>query len=145
MRWNRFGALVFFGLFLALGAGVAHAADAPKDPAARKKVWLESEFRCRAISTTKMRKCRLETKDEKVTLAFSKADITCTVEFDDGGDPARLVDCAGKWLKVPKTNALKRAKRRPIWSGSKKDWTWKSDGETYCCPGMWIEAPKPLQ
>jgi hypothetical protein len=79
-----------------------------------------------------------------VTIAFPASDITCAVEFDENGDPAKLVECRGKWLKVPETATLKRSKKRPVWSGSRKGWTWREDGQEYCCPGVWLEAPKAL-
>jgi hypothetical protein len=92
-----------------------------------------------------MRTCRIEQKEGRPTLAFPMAEITCVVEFGEDGNPARLVECQSGWLVVPKTNALRRAKKQPIWTGSRSGWRWKEDGQEYCCPGMWLEAPKSLR
>lgn len=139
-------------LVVALGALAEEtAAPPPTAPSggaaaeARRKVWLASEFRCRAISTTRMRPCRIETKDGRSRLTFPKSEITCTVGFDEAGDPTHLTECRGDWLDMPETNELRRAKKQPIWTGSRKGWRWKEDGEEYCCPGLWIEAPKALR
>ena len=140
-------ALAAFVLFV--GGRQLWAADAPEAPgtaaAERKQTWLDSEFRCRAISTMKLRTCRFEQKEEKVTITFPNADITCAVEFDEHGDPSRLTGCRSSWLKIPATAKLRKSKKRPVWSGSHKGWTWRDSGEAYCCPGMWITAPKALR
>jgi len=31
------------------------------------------------------------------------------------------------------------------WSGSHSGWRWPNDGEAYCCPGVWLEAPSALR
>lgn len=110
--------------------------------------WLERDFRCRAISTMRYRTCRFESADDgRVRLRFPHADITCDdVVFDAEGDPSALNDCHGRWLRVPRDNPLTRvddprsADTRRAWAGSTHGWRW-GDGETYCCPGMWILEP----
>jgi hypothetical protein len=107
----------------------------------KKYRWLHEPFRCRAISTVRMRPCRFEQTREGISLSFM-GDIRCAdVRFDDNGDPAELLDCQCDWLHIPADNPLKKAKNQNIWSGSHGGWRWKSDGEPYCCPGMWIEGP----
>ena len=71
------------------------------------------------------------------------ADITCQdVRFDENGDPAELIECKGAWIRVPQNNPLTRKSNERIWYGSGSRWFWKSDGERYCCPGMWLQAPE---
>ncbi|MCP4600917.1 MAG: hypothetical protein GY847_10375 [Proteobacteria bacterium] len=112
----------------------------------RKKVWLEETFRCRAISTTRLRKCRFEKTESGNRLRFKKADITCKdAVFDENGDPIMLTGCRSNWLKIPAKNKLKSDRAKKLWSGSFKGWKWKSDKEKYCCPGIWLEAPAALQ
>lgn len=112
---------------------------------ARKRAWLTEEFRCRAISTVRFRKCRFEETGTGHRLAFQKRDVVCDdVSFDENGDPRELVGCRSSWLKVPASNRLKTDRNRTVWSGSHKGWRWKGDGERYCCPGLWLEAPKSL-
>lgn len=118
--------------------------------------WLDRDFSCRAISTTRYRTCRFEVADDgRVRLRFRHADITCEdVRFDEAGDPAALNDCRARWLRIPRDNPLVRADdardptARRAWAGSTHGWRWTSDGEAYCCPGLWIlepreEAPPP--
>ena len=110
----------------------------------RRDAWLNEPFRCRAISTTKMRGCKFESHDGGYRLKFQVSDVVCEdVEFDASGDPSRLIDCVGGWLRVPRNNTLKKAKRQELWSGSHRGWKWK-DGSKYCCPGMWLEPPRSL-
>jgi hypothetical protein len=110
----------------------------------RRDAWLNERFRCRAISTTKLRGCKFERLDGGYGLKFQVSDVVCEdVEFDASGNPSRLIGCAGAWLRVPRNNTLKKAKRQDVWSGSHRGWKWK-DGSKYCCPGMWLVPPKSI-
>jgi hypothetical protein len=122
-------------------------APALADPAAlRRDAWTTSRFRCRAISTTRLRTCRFERTETGWSITFPVADLTCgEVVFDAAGDPSELRSCSSKWLRVPATAALRRSRAGDVWSGSHAGWRWPSDGETYCCPGLWIEAPEALR
>ncbi len=116
-----------------------------KEAVERQKTWLTEPFRCRAISTVRFRRCQFEATDKGHRLKFQKKDVVCNdVEFDDNGDPRKLVGCRSSWIKIPANNTLRPDKNRKIWSGSHKGWRWKGDGERYCCPGIWLEAPSSL-
>jgi hypothetical protein len=121
--------------------------DRPAGPSAadvRRSAWLENPFRCRAISTTRLRTCRFERKDGAISITFPVADLTCReVIFDGDGDPQELRRCASRWIKVPSVIRLRRG-ANDLWSGSHSGWRW-GDGEAYCCPGAWIEAPAALR
>jgi len=119
----------------------------PTDDAARRRdAWTSSRFRCRAISTTRLRTCRMERAENGFSITFPIADLTCDeVVFAANGDPAELRGCASKWLRVPKTIALARSRGGDVWSGSHSGWRWPGDGEKYCCPGVWLEAPAALR
>ncbi|MBN2804090.1 MAG: hypothetical protein JXR91_13430 [Deltaproteobacteria bacterium] len=111
----------------------------------RRDAWLNEEIRCRAISTVRLRKCRFVKNESGYSLSFQN-DVKCSdVEFDENGDPSLLKGCYSNWLKIPSSNKLKKGKGQPIWSGSHSGWWWKGDKEKYCCPGIWLEAPKSLQ
>jgi hypothetical protein len=113
--------------------------------ARRRAAWLAEPFRCKAISTTKLRGCRFEAHAGGHRLKFQVADVVCEdVEFDAAGDPARLVGCRAGWLVMPRDVDLTRARGQEVWSGSHGGWRWH-DGERYCCPGLWLEAPKSLR
>ncbi len=132
---------------LAKSPPVKPAADAPapaEDRAAvNRDAWLTGTFRCRAISTVKFRKCRFKKADSGYSLKFQN-DIRCKdVEFDEKGHPAKLLGCRSNWLKIPRNNKLKKLKRQNIWVGSRSGWSWEN-GEKYCCPGIWLEAPAEL-
>lgn len=116
-----------------------------EDEASRRRdAWLNETFRCKAISTTKLRRCKFERHDGGYRLKFQVSDVVCEgVEFDASGNPSRLIDCVGAWLRVPRNNTLKKAKRQDVWSGSHRGWKWK-DGSKYCCPGLWLQPPKSL-
>lgn len=106
--------------------------------------WLDEPFRCRAISTTRYRRCRFALQDDgRVRVRFPLNSVTCDdVVFDAEGDPSELNDCHSSWLRLPENNPLTPARGpRPAWAGSTRGWRWRSDGETYCCPGLWIMAP----
>lgn len=110
----------------------------------RREEWLNEPFRCKAISTTKLRRCRFEAHDGGHRLKFQVSDVVCQdVEFDEEGNPSRLLDCAGAWLRVPRDNTLQKARGQDTWSGSHRGWKWR-DGSKYCCPGLWLEAPDSL-
>lgn len=110
----------------------------------RRDAWLNEPFRCKAISTTKLRRCKFERLDGGHRLKFQVSDVVCEdVEFDASGNPSRLIGCVGAWLRVPRNNTLKKAKRQDVWSGSHRGWKWK-DGSVYCCPGLWLEPPKSI-
>ncbi len=112
----------------------------------RKAAWLGETFRCRAISTTRFRKCRFEETGDGIRIRFKKADIACDeVVFDENGDPKTLNKCRSNWLRIPSKNPLRTDSARKVWSGSKKGWRWKSDRQPYCCPGIWLEAPPSLR
>ncbi len=119
--------------------------DYLEDEASRRRdAWLNEPFRCKAISTTKLRGCKFERLDGGHRLKFQVSDVVCeNVEFDASGNPSRLIGCVGAWLRVPRNNTLKKAKRQDIWSGSHRGWKWK-DGSKYCCPGLWLEPPKSI-
>jgi hypothetical protein len=124
----------------------ASAAFPDDDAARRREIWATSRFRCRAISTTRLRTCRFVATPTGLSITFPVADITCDeVVFDAAGDPAQLRGCRGKWLRVPSTVSLQRSRAGDVWSGSHSGWRWPGDGETYCCPGLWIEAPPSLR
>jgi hypothetical protein len=107
----------------------------------RRQQWLTGEFRCRAISTVRLRKCRFKIDGNKTVLKF-KNDVSCTgVEFDKTGNPSKLTGCSSSWLKIPRTVRLKKGKNQNIWSGSHHGWFWKNDKKKYCCPGIWLEGP----
>ncbi len=112
----------------------------------RRDIWLSEPFRCRAISTVRLRKCRFEETDNGHQLRFNKKDVICDdVVFDESGDPSELRGCHSSWLRVPSNNKLRPDNARRIWSGSHRGWSWKgSGGGRYCCPGLWLEAPKSL-
>jgi len=122
------------------------AAPLTDDAARRREIWASSRFRCRAISTTRLRTCRFERTPTGLSITFPIADLTCDeVLFDEAGDPWELRGCRSTWLRVPKTAELKRSRAGDVWSGSHSGWRWPSDGEAYCCPGLWIEAPAALR
>jgi len=123
------------------------AIAAPDDEAARRlEIWASSRFRCRAISTTRLRGCRFERSDKGFSITFPIADLTCDeVVFDGAGDPAELRGCRSAWLRVPASATLRKSAKGDVWSGSHKGWRWPNDGERYCCPGVWIEAPAALR
>lgn len=113
----------------------------------RRQAWLESSFPCRAISTTRYRPCRFVATDEgRVSLRFGLDAVTCDdVEFGSDGDPVALNGCHSSWLRIPRDNRLTKVDGdRDAWAGSQRGWSWTSDGERYCCPGMWIMAPDDL-
>ena len=64
---------------------------------------------------------------------------------DENGDPARLLDCKSAWLSVPRNNKLTKMKKQDVWTGSHSGWRWPRDREKYCCPGVWLQAPKVLR
>jgi hypothetical protein len=116
------------------------------DAARRREAWTSSRFRCRAISTTRLRTCRFDRTPTGVSITFPIADLTCAeVVFDSAGDPAELRGCSSTWLRVPATASLKRSRTGDVWSGGHAGWRWPGDGERYCCPGLWIEAPASLR
>ncbi len=94
--------------------------DYLEDEASRRRdAWLNEPFRCKAISTTKLRGCKFEWIDGGHSLKFQVSDVVCEdVEFDASGNPSRLIGCVGPWLRVPRNNTLKKAKRQDVWSGS---------------------------
>ena len=115
------------------------------EPARRRQTWLNESFRCKAISTTRLRRCRFERTERGHRLSFPVADVTCeNVIFDERGDPERLTGCRGAWLRVPAKNRLRPDRERRVWSGSHSGWSWKGDRQPYCCPGLWLEAPESL-
>jgi len=126
-------------------AGLPAKPSVPYDPAARRRrAWLTEPFRCKAISSTRLRRCAFEKHEGGYRLRFQSSDVVCQdVEFDEGGDPSALLGCAGAWLRIPKRNRLRKARGRAVWSGSHRGWKWR-DGEDYCCPGLWLEAPSSL-
>ncbi len=71
--------------------------------------------------------------------------MTCSdVVFDDEGDPKQLKGCSGAsfGLRIPPNAELKRSgDKPPTWSGSMGGWSWSRDGESYCCPGLWLVDP----
>jgi hypothetical protein len=112
----------------------------------RREAWLGESFRCKAISSTRLRRCRFEHTDQGFRLRFPMSDVTCeNVTFDERGDPERLTGCRGAWLRVPATNRLRPDRAREVWSGSHTGWRWKSDRQPYCCPGLWLEAPDSIR
>jgi hypothetical protein len=122
------------------------AATLTDDAARRRDAWTSSRFRCRAISTTRLRTCRMEPAENGFSITFPIADLTCDeVVFDAVGDPAELRSCRSTWIRVPKTIALARSRGGDVWSGSHSGWRWPNDGEAYCCPGVWLEAPASLR
>jgi hypothetical protein len=124
---------------------VETSAAFPEQPRSRE-IWASSRFRCRAISTTRLRTCRLEQTPTGLSITFPIADLTCDeVVFDEAGDPSELRGCRSTWLRVPANAALKRSRAGDVWSGSHSGWRWPSDGEKYCCPGLWLEAPAALR
>jgi hypothetical protein len=126
---------------------IAPIAAIPSDDASRRRdMWTSSKLRCRAISTTKLRTCRMQPSAAGWSITFPIADLTCDeIVFDAAGDPAELRGCASKWLRVPKAISLKRSRDGVTWSGSHSGWRWPNDGEAYCCPGVWLEAPSALR
>ena len=107
--------------------------------------WLERPFQCRAISSTRYRRCRMELREDgRVRLRFPLNSVTCDdVVFDAQGDPTALNECRSSWLRLPVDNPLTPVRGpRAAWAGSTHGWRWRSDGEAYCCPGMWIMAPR---
>lgn len=120
---------------------------APDDDAARRReIWASSRFRCRAISTTKLRTCKLAPSPAGWSITFPIADLTCDeVVFDAAGDPAELRGCRSTWLRVPASATLRKGAEGDVWSGGHSGWRWPKDGERYCCPGLWIEAPAALR
>lgn len=111
----------------------------------RREAWLGSWFRCKAISTTRLRRCKFEATADGHTLRFQMSDVVCDdVVFDENGDPSRLTGCRGAWLRVPATARLRPDRAHRVWSGSHSGWRWGSDGQKYCCPGIWLEAPASL-
>jgi hypothetical protein len=120
------------------------AAPAAGPAGKRRAAWLEGPFRCRAISTTRLRTCRFALGDGATAITFPVADLTCRETiFDGNGDPQELRGCASRWIRVPSIIRLKRG-AHDLWSGSHSGWRW-GDGEAYCCPGVWIEAPAALR
>jgi hypothetical protein len=112
----------------------------------RRAIWLGESFRCKAISTTRLRRCRFEATADGYRLEFPVADVTCeNVIFDERGDPEKLTGCRGAWLRVPATNGLRPNREREVWSGSHSGWRWKGDRQPYCCPGLWLEVPDSLK
>jgi hypothetical protein len=112
----------------------------------RRQTWLTSSLRCKAISTTRLRRCRFEQTPDGYSIKFPLSDVTCNdVEFDENGDPQLLTGCRGAWLLVPKNNRLRPNRARTVWSGSHSGWRWRGDRQKYCCPGLWIEAPTEIQ
>jgi hypothetical protein len=119
--------------------------DLDDEAARRRAAWLGEPFRCKAISTTKLRGCRFEAHEGGQRIRFQVADVVCEdVVFDAAGDPVRLVDCKAGWLVMPRNVDLKKARGQDVWSGSHGGWRWR-DKERYCCPGLWLEAPKSLR
>jgi hypothetical protein len=54
----------------------------------RREVWLRSYFRCKAISSTRLRRCRFEETAGGFELRFPMSDVVCAnVSFDGNGDP----------------------------------------------------------
>jgi len=107
--------------------------------------WLDHPFRCRAISTTRYRRCRMQERpDGSVQIRFPLNSVTCDdVVFDEDGNPAALNACHSSWLRLPADNPLTAIEgRRAAWAGSLRGWRWVSDGERYCCPGLWIMEPR---
>jgi hypothetical protein len=122
------------------------APPVPDEAARRRGIWTSGGFRCRAISTTRLRPCHFEPTATGWSITFPIADLTCDeVVFDAAGDPAELRSCRSAWLSVPQTVALRRDRTGAVWSGSHAGWRWPGDGESYCCPGVWIEAPGALR
>lgn len=110
--------------------------------------WLDNPFRCRAISTTRYRQCRLEVREDgRIRLRFPLNSVTCDdVVFDAEGNPSALNDCHSGWLRLPVNNELNRIEgSSEAWAAALRGWSWRSDGEVYCCPGMWIMAPRPAE
>lgn len=128
--------------------GAETALDGDRDPAAaRRAAWLADGFRCRAISTTRFRRCRFvaDESGEDVSITFPVADVRCErVLFDASGDPARLEQCRSSWLRVPATIELAPSGDGTVWSGARSGWRW-TDGDPYCCPGVWIAAPESVR
>ncbi|MBW2277200.1 MAG: hypothetical protein JRF63_06890 [Deltaproteobacteria bacterium] len=115
-------------------------------PDRRRGSWLNERFRCKAISSTRLRRCRFEQTADGYRLRFPMSDVTCEgVTFDERGDPERLTGCRGSWLRVPVTNRLRPNRDHRVWSGSHSGWRWKGDQQPYCCPGLWLEAPESLR
>ena len=126
--------------------GFPETAASDGEAARRLEIWASSRFRCRAISTTKLRTCKLAPSPAGWSITFPIADLTCDeVVFDGAGDPAQLRGCRSAWLRVPASIALKRSAEGDVWSGGHSGWRWPNDGERYCCPGVWIEAPAALR
>jgi hypothetical protein len=123
-----------------------YAPTATTEADRRREIWLRNNFRCKAISSTRLRRCRFEQTDAGFRLRFPMSDVVCQdVAFDEHGDPERLTGCKGAWLVVPKSNRLRPNRAGKVWSGSHSGWRWKGDRQRYCCPGMWLEAPATLQ
>lgn len=130
--------------FLALKASLEKSGTGSSK--SRKEIWLSETFRCRAVSTTRLRPCRFKDNGEGgYGLRFAKLGVACgEVEFDANGDPAVLKKCRADGLRIPGTARLTADADRQMWSGSKSGWSW-GDGDKYCCPGMWIAPPKSLR
>ena len=127
-------------------AAVPEALPENRDLTGRRQAWLTENFRCRAISTVRLRKCRFEETEGGYRLRFNKKDVICEdVVFDSDGNPSELTGCRSNWLRVPSNNRLTADTSGNIWSGSTSGWRWKSDGDPYCCPGLWLEAPASLK
>jgi len=138
----------------ATAAGVATALaedDSSLRPAAsRLQLWRESGlqgkagFRCKS-GNMRWRDCFL--RRSKYGLAIDFPDLSCEeVVFNEEGLPTRLKRCGNSGdLKVPKSAQLKRKKGKRYWSGMHWGWTWKHDGDPYCCQGIWLEAPKAMR
>ncbi len=157
-RRLRLVGLSLCGLFVLVGQAAAQQPAPPPaappatpteppprlSPAAerQKAVWLQSTFRCRAVSTTRMRPCQFSQTAEGYALKFEHGIECADVVFDDTGNPRELRGCRSGWLRIPRNNRLTRAKKQPLWTRSRSGWFWRSDGEPYCCPGMWLEAPQ---
>jgi hypothetical protein len=123
-------------------AAVENTSAAPDSAAQRRAQWLTSVFPCRAIATVKFRPCRIATSDSGHSIAFQN-DVRCDdIQFDENGDPQTLINCRSQWLSMPPTVRLKKSRDGITWSGSHSGWRWKSDNEPYCCPGIWLQAPK---
>lgn len=113
---------------------------AQAEAALRKNLWLTQPFPCKAVSTAAIRQCRLErTEDNKLSLRFKYARCT-DVLFGEDGNPSELRGCSSSGLRIPSTTKLRVAGDPPTWSGSHGGWRW-ADGDTYCCPGMWLMEP----
>ncbi len=113
---------------------------------ARRRSWLERPFRCRAISSTRLRTCRFRVLESgAVQFRDALPDVQCDdVRFDAEGNPSALNACrslTGK--RIPRDNPLRETTSTGArtWSGSHSGWYW-DDGEPFCCPGIWLVEPR---